>query len=112
MKKLSAGKLPIQHRALKRPGEFVARYGGEEFAVVLPNVNHKQVLEIAELLRLAVEDLAIPSTTNSNDDDVLTISLGASSHDATHIKTPEELIAHADNALYKAKHAGRNCVMS
>jgi diguanylate cyclase (GGDEF)-like protein len=99
------------HKTLKRPGEFVARYGGEEFAVVLPNIDHLHAKKIAEMLRQAVLDLSIPTTKNSNNS-IISISLGIASHDARHIETPEELIMVADQALYRAKHAGRNCVKS
>jgi len=98
------------HTTLKRPGEFVARYGGEEFAVVLPNINHKHVKLIAEMLRQSILELAIPSNSKDAADGVVTISLGTATHDIEHIDSPEELIMNADQALYQAKHAGRNCV--
>ena len=98
------------HTTLKRPGEFVARYGGEEFAVVLPNINRHHVSQIAEMLRQSILKLSIPSLSKDPADGIVTISLGTATHDSEHIDTPEELIMNADQALYKAKHAGRNCV--
>ena len=98
------------HKTLKRPGEFVARYGGEEFAVVLPNIGQRHVKEIAEMLRQSVLNLSIPLSNENPEDDIVTISLGIATHDALHVKSPEELILNADRALYQAKEAGRNCV--
>lgn len=100
------------HKTLKRPGEFVARYGGEEFAVVLPNINHEHVIEIAEMLRHAIEGLAIPADRNNSNPSIVTISLGTATHDNDNNNSPEELISLADQALYKAKQKGRNCVQT
>ncbi len=79
-----------------------ARWGGEEFAVLLPRTNTEEALHIAERLREAMQSARILSSGS------LTISIGVSS--CTLEDTPQQLIARADEALYLAKHNGRNRV--
>ncbi|SDS11336.1 diguanylate cyclase (GGDEF) domain-containing protein [Halopseudomonas xinjiangensis] len=92
-----------------RQGDLVARYGGEEFAVVLPNTDRLGAMQVAETLRLAVQDLSLPHVPGSEQQ--VTISLGVTSvaTPATTV-TPAELIRRADEALYRAKANGRNRV--
>ena len=89
-----------------RKSDVVARYGGEEMAVILPETSPELGAMVAERIRKAVENLAIP-----HGEHVLkvTISLGLSSLNEIH-RDKEILIAKADEALYKSKHAGRNRV--
>jgi len=94
-------------RSQTREGDIAARYGGEEFAVILPMTGVEGALEVAERLRRAVAEqrFGVP------DDPLrLTISLGVASYPAVLVSAPDELITEADNALYAAKDAGRNCV--
>jgi diguanylate cyclase (GGDEF)-like protein len=100
------------HKTLKRPGEFVARYGGEEFAVVLPNINRRNVKHIAELLRISIEKLAIPCMKKDSVNGYISISLGTATHDKENIHSIEELIQEADKAMYKSKKAGGNIVVT
>ncbi len=95
---------------LRRPADFVARYGGEEFSVIIPETDGKTASEIAETLRSAVAALHIPQARPDNNEWV-TISLGVSSCMPNGEQTIQNLIALADKALYKAKHAGRNRVV-
>jgi diguanylate cyclase (GGDEF)-like protein len=94
---------------LRRPADLVARYGGEEFVIVLPETNRGGALRVAELLRAAIEELAIPHGWSSVANKV-TLSLGVACTTSESIPTPEALLADADQALYSAKHAGRNRV--
>lgn len=90
-----------------RPNDIVCRYGGEEFAILLPNTTSTESQTIAERIRLAIATQ--PITLLSLQQISLTASLGVATfpEDA---KTKEHLIKQADQALYAAKHSGRNRV--
>ncbi|OQX09939.1 MAG: hypothetical protein BWK76_21475 [Desulfobulbaceae bacterium A2] len=97
---------------LQRPCEFVARYGGEEFMAVLPDTSLAGLLLLAERMRAGVEALAIPHT-QSPPAQCVTVSLGAASMECAGLGgSLEDLRQAADQALYQAKHAGRNQVAS
>jgi len=87
--------------------DVVARYGGEEFACILIGASPEVAMETAERVRAAVEST---STDLGNQQSLpVTLSIGVSlfPHDG---KEPEELVERADQALYRAKHGGRNRV--
>jgi len=92
-----------------RPGDMLARYGGEEFVVVLPRTDVAGAAEVAEKIRAQVEALRIPHT-NSLVSDLVTISVGVTAMVPTEKSKPAVLVAAADQALYQAKHEGRNRV--
>jgi two-component system, chemotaxis family, response regulator WspR len=92
---------------ISRPGDFIARYGGEEFVVILPRTDAKGAAVIAEQLRANVEAKHIPHAFSSVADHV-SISLGIATEQPVTSSTPENLLSKADDALYKAKEAGRN----
>ena len=101
--------LRIMTRLLKdnvREVDFIARYGGEEFAVILLDTSREQGIPIAEKIRKAVEDYPFPGEMRQPGGN-LTISLGLAAFpgDASDM---EELIRHADEALYMAKNKGKN----
>ncbi|MCP4693010.1 MAG: diguanylate cyclase [Desulfobacterales bacterium] len=96
----------------RRPSDFVARYGGEEFICVLPETDLDGAWSVAENMRRAVENLRIAHASSTASDHV-TISLGVAAvipprPDAA--SNSRRLIEMADQALYKAKEAGRNQV--
>lgn len=93
-----------------RAYDLVARYGGEEFAIILPEVTAAGAQAVAERIRAAVEHLGIPDTTSKAG--VVTISIGAATANALIGSSPTQLVAAADAALYQAKHAGRNRVVT
>ncbi len=89
-----------------RDSDVLARYGGEEFIVLLPQLPHEKAQKVAEKLREAVEELVVEYETHEFK---VTISVGVStSHEFP--KMGEGLVRNADDALYMAKAAGRNCV--
>jgi two-component system chemotaxis family response regulator WspR len=96
-------------QALRRSSDLVARFGGEEFGVVLPTTGPAEAAMVAEILRTAVFDLAIPHGRSELDGRV-TISLGVASMPASDEVRTSELVAIADEALYEAKRDGRNRV--
>lgn len=95
----------------QRAGELVARYGGEEFAVVLPNHNSTEAMEIAESIRLAIESKLIQHPLNKPKQ-IVTISIGVASCVPDQGQSPSTLLQQADSNLYRAKHEGRNRTVS
>jgi diguanylate cyclase (GGDEF)-like protein/PAS domain S-box-containing protein len=96
-----------------RATDVVARYGGEEIAVILPSTEIAGAVEVAEKVRLSIGLLRFPVGENLESERWLTASVGAATALARHggtMKMPESLLLAADNALYKAKHEGRNRV--
>ncbi|WP_006459974.1 response regulator [Thiomicrospira aerophila] len=94
---------------IKRPADLVARYGGEEFSVILPETDLKGAQTIAEALREAVSQLAIPHEYSAAAD-VVTVSVGAVSACLDKAEDSIALLKRADDALYQAKEKGRNRV--
>lgn len=97
--------------APNRAGDLVARYGGEEFACLLPGTDSEGARAVAERMREAVNDLAIPHAW-SNVTGNVSISAGVASLVPTGEGDPETLVRLADKMLYEAKNAGRNCIMA
>jgi len=93
--------------SLHRTSDFAARYGGEEFMAILSNSSHDAACEIAERIRINIEQLDIPHEGSTVAPRV-TVSLGICT--LTNCKkTPlRDFIAHADESLYRAKEKGRN----
>lgn len=99
--------------ALRGAGDEIARTGGEEFTVVLPGAPLQRAVEVAERIRAAVRDAGIPH--EDSPDGILTVSIGvavAGPIDSAGDAGLRSAIARADKALYRAKHAGRDRVVS
>ena len=93
-----------------RASDLPARYGGEEFVVVLPNSDPQAAILVAHRISFKLKEMQIPHI-NSKVSPHVTISCGVSSVKTTNAVSPEELIAHADKALYAAKEQGRDCAV-
>ena len=90
--------------------DTAARYGGEEFAVILPGVNLDAAIAVAETIRSQVADKRVTNRRTGQVLGQVTLSAGAA------VYAPGEsvgaFIHRADEALYLAKHDGRNRVRS
>jgi len=88
-----------------RATDVLARYGGEEFAVLLPATSNIEACDVAERIRSAVTQIAIPAPDGSTIN--VTVSIGIST-----LSSPDpeckRLFDRADTALYDAKRGGRN----
>src|ERR1035437_9774751 len=96
-----------------RATDIAARYGGEEIAVILPSTDAPGAVEVAEKVRSAIRDLRITHEGNLEGGLLVTASVGvatALARNGGSLRMPESLLLAADNAMYKAKHEGRNCV--
>jgi len=92
--------------SLQREGDVVCRYGGEEFAIILVNTGLDGGEHVAERVHQLVDQLNIPHPGSPLGH--LTLSIGLATSDPTQDSHPDALVAHSDQALYRAKHEGRN----
>jgi diguanylate cyclase (GGDEF)-like protein len=90
-----------------RPNDLFGRIGGEEFVALLPDTTHQDAVRLAERLRAAVESnshrVGVHTVRATVSVGVVTLSNGTTADLA-------ELLGAADQALYRAKDAGRNSV--
>lgn len=96
-------------RVARRRIDVAARIGGEEFALLLPDTEIEHATRIAEAVRQAVVELRLAHPA-SPIAPWLTVSAGVATASRGQYGSPEELIAAADSALYRAKRSGRNRV--
>jgi diguanylate cyclase (GGDEF)-like protein len=90
-----------------RAADFVCRYGGEEFVVVMPGASASIVSRCAEDIRSKCQVLGV---IYKNQEVRTTISLGVAAY-PQHGSNGDEVLVHADQALYRAKQKGRNRVV-
>lgn len=91
-----------------RSADLAARYGGEEFVVLMPETDILDAAEVAERIRVSVENTAF-SVSHAVKEIKITVSIGAA-HLRKTADSPHELHKRADEALYRGKHNGRNQV--
>ncbi len=89
-----------------RTSDICCRLGGEEFAVLLPNINLKKGMRVAEKFRKAI--MAMPIVLSQQKNISITASFGVSDIG----DNIDEMLNHADQAMYKAKNNGRNLVVA
>jgi diguanylate cyclase len=97
----------IFNDALRRNVDLVARVGGEEFMLLLPQTDESGAIDLAERLRRHLADMPVSIGGESVS---ITASFGVKRFDGR--SDPERLTIEADDALYKAKRGGRNCVVA
>ncbi len=95
-------------RAQIRSTDYFARIGGEEFALILPETDLDGAIYLAERIRAAVAAIEIHTGQFRF---TLTISIGLAVIGANDVTT-DQILARADQALYRAKAKGRNCVVA
>jgi diguanylate cyclase len=88
-------------RLATREYDVAARFGGDEFCVLLPETDLEGALVVAERIRALVQ--------RSAEQPAITVSVGVAARNGDEI-TPDELLALADRAVYRAKFSGRNAV--
>ncbi|UST71786.1 sensor domain-containing diguanylate cyclase [Pseudomonas moraviensis] len=91
---------------VRRPSDLVARYGGEEMAVIMPATDSAGATVVAQLVleRLQLANIAHPGSPFGR----VTVSIGMAVGAGAQLDSLPELIEAADQALYRAKAAGRN----
>ena len=87
-----------------RETDAICRWGGEEFIILLPQTVLKNAIDVAEQLRQTIATLEHPRVS------AMTVSIGVAQNVAG--ETTESLVKRADEALYRAKGAGRNRVVA
>ncbi|MEM8603713.1 MAG: diguanylate cyclase, partial [Cyanobacteria bacterium P01_H01_bin.121] len=96
---------------IHRPADLVTRYGGEEFAVILPNTQALGAKQVANRIRQAVQTMQLADEQDAPIESSITVSIGVASTIPSSDRSPEQLFARADQALYEAKRQGRNRVV-
>ena len=97
----------VVQRTCNRPGDLLARFGGEEFVLLLPDTDCPGAITVAERVQEALEHQAIPHPKAVVAGRV-SVSIGIACQVPDAHNTPQELLASADAALYRAKAGGRN----
>lgn len=93
--------------ALLHADDVLTRPGGEEFIVFLPGSSHEQAMQVAERVCRRVRDADI--VHDASPEGRMTVSIGVAAREAGDAE-PEDMLRRADEALYRAKSAGRNQV--
>ena len=94
----------------QRVSDVVARLGGEEFGLLLPNTDLKGALFVAQAVRSRLTALQIPHPKSVHG--IVTVSIGVAAMPSTAVLTQVDLFRAADQAMYRAKQAGRNQVVA
>jgi diguanylate cyclase (GGDEF)-like protein len=94
-------------RAHLRASDLFGRFGGEEFCILLPGCNLVDARQRCEQLRAAIAGV-ITDTGSASATVSASFGVAATASSGYELR---QLLAHADAALYRAKYAGRNCVV-
>ncbi|MCX6082229.1 MAG: GGDEF domain-containing protein, partial [Chloroflexi bacterium] len=93
-----------------RTSDIIGRYGGDEFIILLPHTSAQEALPLAERIHASIAAMRIETDSGPLN---LTISIGIAEtiHNPAQLDSAENLLQRADQALYAAKEAGRNCTV-
>lgn len=94
-------------RSTIRSVDYVGRFGGEEFLIILPETSKDTACQLAERVRNAVEERAFVIVEGIQIRRTISIGVAAYPEDALNVN---DLLQRADEALYRAKRSGKNCV--
>jgi diguanylate cyclase (GGDEF)-like protein len=97
--------------SMRRAGDLACRFGGEEFIILLPDCDLAGAMQVAEMVRVNIEEIGIPHTSSAISS-VVTISLGVTAALVNGDFSLKALMEEADRALYTAKRSGRNRVVA
>lgn len=97
-------RVAVELRTLIREDDTLFRLGGDEFAVLMPHASLDDAEHLAERIVRRISQTPLPLDQQTVR---LTTSLGIA-HFPTHADNTEDLVAHADAAMYQAKHTGKN----
>ena len=103
---------------VRRPGDLVGRWGGEEFLAILPDTDAPGAACVAEAIRRGVQELGIahPGLTAreraATGQSCVTVTVGVAVARGDLYANADAAVGAADEALYRAKRAGRNKVVS
>ncbi|QEM67769.1 GGDEF domain-containing protein [Geobacter sp. FeAm09] len=106
-----AGDLVLKHLgrlllASVRDTDIITRYGGDEICIIATHTNDATALELAKRIRSLVER-SVVTGDSGREEFRTTVSIGVASL-SPGLKEPSELVDHADKALYRSKHEGKN----
>lgn len=88
--------------------DVAARYGGDEFVLLLPRASTEEAELVARRIR---EEFATAAAAALKSERGITMSVGIASLNNSRPASADQLVAHADQALYRAKKAGRDCII-
>jgi diguanylate cyclase (GGDEF)-like protein len=95
-----------------RRTDIVARYGGEEILIITPHTELEEAYELADRIRVLVQDSEVADIrTHEGRQPIHVTTSGGVAEDHKDMESTRILIELADEALYKAKSEGRNCVI-
>ena len=94
-----------------RESDIAARFGGDEFVLLLPETDLDTARGVAERIAERYRTQIAKLCTGAAGEPRLTMSMGLTTLHLSRPLNPEQLIAHADRALYRAKQAGKTCLM-
>ncbi len=91
-----------------RSVDTTARYGGDEFCVLMPHTVAEEAQQVAQRI---LREFAVVTANMKEDEPKVTMSIGISHIDLSRPINASQLVTHADEALYAAKGAGKQCAM-